>query len=128
MPKSLTFLGNFCEGVKIYHFSSEIIFGQLLQTFGDFYLVTLVITNMPNGFEERATDGQLPTWTKMLFDRLVVTLPETAKRGKQRGNILSTITFITYLGREMAKNIYLFFVRSHNNDFWGKSVKNYFLQ
>ena len=25
----------------MYHFSSEIIFGQLLQTFGDFYLVTL---------------------------------------------------------------------------------------
>ena len=41
LPKSLTFLGNFCKGVKIYHFSSEIIFGQLLQTFGDFYLVTL---------------------------------------------------------------------------------------
>ena len=29
LPKSPTFLGNFCEGVKIYHFSSEIIFGQL---------------------------------------------------------------------------------------------------
>ena len=27
---SHTFLGNFCKGVKIYHFSSEIIFGQLL--------------------------------------------------------------------------------------------------
>ena len=26
LPKSLTFLGNFCKGVKIYHFSSEIIF------------------------------------------------------------------------------------------------------
>ena len=32
-----TFLGNFCKGVKIYHFSSKIIFGQLLQTFGDFF-------------------------------------------------------------------------------------------
>ena len=42
LPKSLTLLGNFCKGVKIYHFSSEIIFGQLLQTFGDFYLVTLL--------------------------------------------------------------------------------------
>ena len=42
LPNSLTFLGNFCKGIKIYHFSSEIIFGQLLQTFGDFYLVTLV--------------------------------------------------------------------------------------
>ena len=25
--KSPTFLGNFCKGVKIYHFYSEIIFG-----------------------------------------------------------------------------------------------------
>ena len=30
LPKSITFLGNFCKGVKIYRFSSEIIFGQLL--------------------------------------------------------------------------------------------------
>ena len=30
LPKSLTFLGNFCKDVKINHFSSEICFGQLL--------------------------------------------------------------------------------------------------
>ena len=30
LPKSPTFLGNFCKGVKIFHFSSEINFGQLL--------------------------------------------------------------------------------------------------
>ena len=30
LPKTLTFLGNFCKGIKIYHFSSEIIFEQLL--------------------------------------------------------------------------------------------------
>ena len=42
LPKSLTFLGNICKGVKIYHFSSEIILRELLQTFGDFYLVTLL--------------------------------------------------------------------------------------
>ena len=30
LPKSPTFLGNFCKVVKIYHISSEIIFGQLL--------------------------------------------------------------------------------------------------
>ena len=41
LPKSPTFLGNFCKGEKIFNVSSEIIFGQLLQTFGDFYLVTL---------------------------------------------------------------------------------------
>ena len=41
LPKSPTFLGKFCKGVKIFHFYSEIIFGQLLWTFGDFLLVTL---------------------------------------------------------------------------------------
>ena len=41
LPKSPTILGNFCKGVKIYTFSSEIIFGQLLYTFGDIFLVTL---------------------------------------------------------------------------------------
>ena len=30
LSKSPTFLGKFCKGVKIFHFSSEIIFGQLL--------------------------------------------------------------------------------------------------
>ena len=30
LPKSPTFLANFCKDVKIYHFASEIIFGQLL--------------------------------------------------------------------------------------------------
>ena len=42
LPKFPTFLGNFCKDVKIYHYSMEFIFGQLLKTFGDFFLVTLV--------------------------------------------------------------------------------------
>ena len=37
LSKSPTFLGNFCKHVEIFHFTREIIFGQLLQTFGDFY-------------------------------------------------------------------------------------------
>ena len=37
-----TLLGNFEKVSKIVNFSSEIIFGQLLQTFGDFLLVTLL--------------------------------------------------------------------------------------
>ena len=41
LPKSPTFLGNFCKGVKIYCFSCEIIIGQLFWTFGNFFLVTL---------------------------------------------------------------------------------------
>ena len=43
LPKSPTFSGNFWKGVKIYHFSSELIFGQLLSTFGHFFLVTLMV-------------------------------------------------------------------------------------
>ena len=30
LPKSPALVGNFCNGVKIYHFSREIILGQLL--------------------------------------------------------------------------------------------------
>ena len=30
LPKSLKFFGNFCKGVNIFNFTSEIIFGQLL--------------------------------------------------------------------------------------------------
>ena len=37
LPKSPTFLGIFCKGVKIYHFSSVIIFGQLLLTIWRFF-------------------------------------------------------------------------------------------
>ena len=47
LPKYTAFLGIFCKVVKIYHFSGEIIFGQLLETFGDFYLVTLPLTVAP---------------------------------------------------------------------------------
>ena len=41
LTKSPTLWGDFYKGVKIIQFSSELIFGQLLQTLGDFYLVTL---------------------------------------------------------------------------------------
>ena len=40
LPESPNILRQFFKGVKIYHFWSEIIFRQLLQTFGDFFLVT----------------------------------------------------------------------------------------
>ena len=41
LPKSPSFLGNFCKGVEIFHFYSEIIFAHILYTFGNFLLVTL---------------------------------------------------------------------------------------
>ena len=41
LPKSPTFFSNFRKVVKIFHFSCDIIFGQLLWTFGDLFLVTL---------------------------------------------------------------------------------------
>ena len=37
LTKLPTFLGNFFKGVEIFPFSSEIIFWQLWQTFGNFY-------------------------------------------------------------------------------------------
>ena len=40
-PNLSHYQGIFCKEIKIYHFSSEIIFGQVLQTFDDFFLVTL---------------------------------------------------------------------------------------
>ena len=40
-PKSPTFLVNFCKVVEIFHFARDIIFGQLLRTFGNFLQVTL---------------------------------------------------------------------------------------
>ena len=40
LPKSPIFLGIFCEGVKIYHFSSEIIFIDIWR----FFLVTLAVS------------------------------------------------------------------------------------
>ena len=40
LPKSSTFLGIFCKVVKIYHFSSEIMFGNFYRHLAIF-LVTL---------------------------------------------------------------------------------------
>ena len=45
LPQSPPFLGNICKGVKIIHFSSEIIFGQLLKTFGDFFWSHCLLLN-----------------------------------------------------------------------------------
>ena len=43
LPTSPTLSGNFCKVVKFFNSTSEIIFGRLLQTFGDFLLVTLTL-------------------------------------------------------------------------------------
>ena len=51
--------GNFCKGFKIFHFSSQIVFGHLLQTFGDFLLVTLADNNAQLGTTNRY-DNQWP--------------------------------------------------------------------
>ena len=41
----------FCKGVKIIHLPCEIIFGQLLKTFGNFLLVTLLPTKIFRSIE-----------------------------------------------------------------------------
>ena len=63
LPKSPTFLGKFCKDVKIFHFSSEINFGQLLQTFGVFFW---------SHCREHSSMGQvsppfLQVWTQILY-------------------------------------------------------------
>ena len=59
LPKLPTLLGNFCKGVKIIHFSSEIIFGQLFieiwrflsgHTVGKIVLL-LIATSNHKGFD-----------------------------------------------------------------------------
>ena len=45
LPKSHTILGNFRKGVKINHFSSEIIFGATFIDIWLFFLVTLTVSN-----------------------------------------------------------------------------------
>ena len=48
LSKSCAFLCIFCKSVKIYHFSIDFIFRQLLLTFGDFFLVTLKLFHLSN--------------------------------------------------------------------------------
>ena len=68
LAKSPTFLGNFCKGFKIYHFFSEINFGQLLQTFGDFFLVTLDIKQLWQFLHELPLLREiLPSFTTQLI-------------------------------------------------------------
>ena len=43
LSKSPTLLGNFCKGVKIYHFSCEIILGNFYRHLAIFSLVTLLV-------------------------------------------------------------------------------------
>ena len=50
LPKSPTFLGKFCKCVKIFHFSCEIIFGELLYTFGDSSGQTVQYIQIPTYF------------------------------------------------------------------------------
>ena len=57
LPKSPTFLGNFCKGVKIYPFSTEIIYGQLLWT----------LCNAHTGHTVRGTHNLVSTSSQPLY-------------------------------------------------------------
>ena len=52
LPKSPTFLANFCKGVKIYYFSTEIILGNFYRHLA-FFLVTLVVISVDRTFRLR---------------------------------------------------------------------------
>ena len=74
LPKSPTFLGKFCKGVKIFNFSSELIFGQLLWTFGDFLLVTLDVINIVSLLSSttamRFNEGMQDLWQMLLAKQI----------------------------------------------------------
>ena len=82
LPKSPTFLSKFCKGVKIYHFSSEIIFGQLLQTFGDFFGHTPAsrhptndqtsLPKWPDHVRKLQVDGDILKSLKELFEKIKI--------------------------------------------------------
>ena len=57
LPKSPTFLSSFCEGVKIYHFSSEIIFGNFYRHLSIF-----------SGYNVRNTTRE--NWPKISFSNI----------------------------------------------------------
>ena len=73
LPKLPTFLGNFCTAVKIFNFSSEIIYGQLLQTFGNFFLVTLLPNYQPTYLNHKKDNSfcklELKQWSDLRQSR-----------------------------------------------------------
>ena len=62
LPKSPAFLGNFSKGVKIYHFSSEIIFGQLFGHTDCYTFANFVFLNSGSTVKESLewADGVFP--------------------------------------------------------------------
>ena len=76
-PKRPTLLGNFCKGVKIDHFSTEIFLGNLTDIW-QFFLVTLLLTQpldqgLPKFFKKWASFYSflsfLPSTIQILFDK-----------------------------------------------------------
>ena len=66
--KIANILGNLCKVVKIFFFLAKIIFGQLLQTFGNFLRVTLVTINI-------YLDLGQASWLKSLLSTLLEAWP-----------------------------------------------------
>ena len=65
----------------MFHFSSEIIFGQLLKTFGNFFLVTLIIIENTLGIARRAARSSMIYTLSPLVERNEGTLcPKQAKK------------------------------------------------
>ena len=72
LAKSPTFSGNFWIGIKIFQFSSEIIFGQLLLTFGVLLLVTLIVSLVQYWVGGKYCRAFLHSfWLKLWIKRLV---------------------------------------------------------
>ena len=89
----------------MYNFSSEIIFGQLIETFGDFYLVTLISTSgtllcswQPQKMKQDMHDS-IPYMFDYWADSVVHLLPRRSSM-IQESNITST-SFNLLLGNSI---------------------------
>ena len=55
-------LPHFCKGVEIYHFSSEIIFGQFFRPLAIFFLVTLLLSYPTDPVSKNCSWENLTEW------------------------------------------------------------------
>ena len=95
LPKLPTFLGNLYKGVKIFHFSSEIIFGQLLDIW-QLFLVTLRERekNRPNKNVFFSSQNSFETWQSKA--RLIYTMTKSRRFRVRLGHLVTEEFYLVY--------------------------------
>ena len=99
LPKYPTFLGNFCKGVKIYHFSSEIIFGQLYRHLAIFSSLTVGVTHKSE-IHLKNFSSHLVSLSFYLLPLQFDILTTNQKPNHQRGlNTISSLSLVAVKNR-----------------------------